>query len=90
MKRVIELVSGFGKLPGKLEISDRTVTATGNPEESDRIERKRRKSLKVLERVRRFELPTNGLGSRCATTALHPLLEWKCLFVHRKLHTCRG
>ncbi len=28
---------------------------------------------KELERVRRFELPTNGLGSRCATTALHPL-----------------
>jgi hypothetical protein len=28
-----------------------------------------------LERVRRFELPTNGLGSRCATTALHPL-KW--------------
>lgn len=26
-----------------------------------------------LERVRRFELPTNGLGSRCATTAPHPL-----------------
>ena len=28
---------------------------------------------KELERVRGFEPPTNGLGSRCATTALHPL-----------------
>ena len=26
----------------------------------------------VLERVRGFEPPTNGLGSRCATPALHP------------------
>lgn len=25
-----------------------------------------------MERVRGFEPPTNGLGSRCATTALHP------------------
>ena len=33
--------------------------------------------------MRRFELPTNGLGSRCATTALHPLIILKEFILDR-------
>ncbi len=39
--------------------------------------------LEKMERVTGVEPATNGLGSRCATTALHPLFL-------RKLHTYVG